>query len=557
MSQGQRSSMKFDVDGREDIVRSIQMKRAVEVSVFSLWAYDTVFALAMAAEKISGSNGGLLRVIQEEKFNGVSGEFHLVNSQMKLSTLQVVNIVGRGGLSPVIWPGESTEVPKGWEIPVSGKKLRIGVPVMDGFFELLKVERDNVTNKTSVTGFCIDVFKAVVKRLPYAISYEFIPFMDEQGHIAGTYNDLVDQVYLQKYDAVVGDVTTTANRSMYVDFTVAFTESGVAMLVPVKESIHKSAWIFLKPLTVDLWFGKERVENILSKVVLIIWLFVVLILTSSYTASLTSIITVQQLQPTVADVQDLLKNGDYVGCENDSFIKPLMKQLHFDDSKIRIVRPDNYAEALSKGNQNGGVSAIIHEVPYIKLFLAQHCKKFTMVGPIYKTAGFGFVFPKGSPLAADISQEILNITEGDEMGEIERKWFGDQNTCVNQGNTENSENLTFRSFSGLFIITGAASTFALLIFLAQFLSKNWKELKNMNSDKSAWQMLMSLWEYYDKKDLSSHTFRRNKTSDGNDSVSANNKNGQICEESAVEEISCSVLASPISDVPFVAVEIPQ
>ena len=42
---------------------------------------------------------------------------------------------------------------------------------------------------------------------------------------------------------------------MHVDFTLPYTESGIAMVVPVKESINKNAWIFLKPLTPDMWFG--------------------------------------------------------------------------------------------------------------------------------------------------------------------------------------------------------------------------------------------------------------------------------------------------------------
>lgn len=60
-------------------------------------------------------------------------------------------------------------------------------------------------------------------------------------------------VHEQKFDAVVGDTTIVANRSIYVDFTLPYTESGVSMIVPVKDSKSKSAWIFLKPLTWDLW----------------------------------------------------------------------------------------------------------------------------------------------------------------------------------------------------------------------------------------------------------------------------------------------------------------
>lgn len=59
----------------------------------------------------------------------------------------------------------------------------------------------------------------------------------------------------QKYDAVVGDVTIRHNRSLYVDFTLPFTESGVSMIVPVTDGTKKNAWVFLKPLTLDMWLG--------------------------------------------------------------------------------------------------------------------------------------------------------------------------------------------------------------------------------------------------------------------------------------------------------------
>ena len=50
-------------------------------------------------------------------------------------------------------------------------------------------------------------------------------------------------------------MTIRYNRSLYVDFTLPYPESGIAMVVPVKESVDKNAWIFLKPLTPGMWFG--------------------------------------------------------------------------------------------------------------------------------------------------------------------------------------------------------------------------------------------------------------------------------------------------------------
>ena len=70
-----------------------------------------------------------------------------------------------------------------------------------------------------------------------------------------TLGETISFTLWQKYDIAVGDITIRYNRSLYVDFTLPYTESGIAMVVPVKESINKNAWIFLKPLTPDMWFG--------------------------------------------------------------------------------------------------------------------------------------------------------------------------------------------------------------------------------------------------------------------------------------------------------------
>lgn len=51
----------------------------------------------------------------------------------------------------------------------------------------------------------------------------------------------------------MGDITIRANRSFYADFTQPYIESGIVMVVPIQDKNKKSAWVFLKPLTWDLW----------------------------------------------------------------------------------------------------------------------------------------------------------------------------------------------------------------------------------------------------------------------------------------------------------------
>ncbi|KAF8400401.1 hypothetical protein HHK36_013699 [Tetracentron sinense] len=199
-----------------------------ELSLFGIWAYDTIWALAMAVERVGGTN----------------------SSFSKTETGKNSTCLATLGISEI---GDSTTIPKGWAVPIKGKKLIIGVPVKKGFREFVKVERDSHTNKTTFEGFSIEVFRKVLHTLPFALPHELKPYMKPDGSSNGSYDELVKEVKLQNFDAVVGDITIVANRSLYVDFTLPYSESGVSMVVLIKNDESKNAWIFLKPLSWDLW----------------------------------------------------------------------------------------------------------------------------------------------------------------------------------------------------------------------------------------------------------------------------------------------------------------
>ncbi|KAG5563559.1 hypothetical protein RHGRI_006107 [Rhododendron griersonianum] len=592
-----------------------------EMNVFGLWAYDSVTALAMAVGRsgigvskfkkpvakenltdlaaigISEMGPRLLQSLQNIEFNGLSGKFHLLNGQLQPLFFQIVNVIGKGDreigfwtrkygiskhlslpssknystnkddLGAIIWPGESNVVPKGWEMPTGEAMLRVGVPVKNGFSEFVSVERDSQTNAVIATGFCIDVFKEVMDHyLPYAIPHEFLPFETPDGESAGSYDDLVYQVFLGNYDAVVGDITILSSRSRFVDFTFPYMGSSVAMVVPFEDD-RTNAWIFMKPLKMDLWVttvfffvltgfvvwvvehgvnkefqgppGKQvgmifwfsfstlvfaQKENLitnLSRFVVIVWVFVVLVLTSSYTASLTSMLTVQKLKPSVTDIRDLIQSKEHVGYQQGSFVQDLLKNQKFDPSKLKDYSTfEQYDKALSSGSKNGGVAAIVDELPYINLFLANptYCAKYTMValvGPIYNTAGFGFAFPKGSPLVPDVSRAILNVTGQDVMTRIDEEWLGGGATCAEQdGATVTSDSLTLDSFKGLFIVAAVAPLFALMLFLSIFLYENWDTLSSKNFTIREKRIAMAKSFHGEKANSSDASKRKHPTGEG-------------------------------------------
>ncbi|GLT44477.1 hypothetical protein SLA2020_183710 [Shorea laevis] len=571
-----------------------------ELDISGLWAYDATFALAMAVEQLGTANFGfdmsnvpqtirtelqsigvsqngpkLIQTLSNTRFKGLSGEFGFTNGQLKSSAFQIVNgergigfwtskyglvkklnftnvtrySTSRENLGTIIWPGDSNTVPKGWEIPTNGKRLKIGVPVKDGSSVFVKEMLDPSTNSTIITGYSIDVFNAVMDAMPYAVTYDFISFKNSDGKMTGSYDDLVYQVFLRNYDAVVGDISIVVNRSLYVDFTLPYTESGVVMVVPIQGDSKKNAWVFLKPLTWDLWVTsacffvfigfvvwvlehrisedfrgpplhqigtslsfslqtvvfaqRERVVGNPGRFVVVIWCFVVFILTQSYTASLTSLLTVQRLQPMVTDVSELMKKGQNVGYPYRSFVEGLVRRLRLDPSKMKKYKS---LEGLDELFSNGSIAAAFDEIPYIKLFLAKHCDKYTTVGPTFKTDGFGFAFPRGSPLVADVNRAILNVAESDKLREIENTWFQTQTSCTNSTPSVSSNSLSLESFLGLFLVAGTAAIFTLIIFVAEFLYKQ-KDVW-LDSEASVRNKILKLSRIFNAKDLSSHTFRQ-------------------------------------------------
>jgi ionotropic glutamate receptor len=136
----------------------------------------------------------------------------------------------------------------------------------------------------------------------------------------------------------------------------------------------------------------ENTMSTLGRGVLIIWLFVVLIIQSSYTASLTSILTVQQLDTSIRGIDDLKNSDDPIGFQVGSFAEEYMvRELNISRSRLRALgSPEEYAEALKHGPKRGGVMAIVDERPYVELFLSTYCK-IAVAGSDFTSRGWGFV----------------------------------------------------------------------------------------------------------------------------------------------------------------------
>ncbi|KAK8993679.1 hypothetical protein V6N11_007904 [Hibiscus sabdariffa] len=461
---------------------------------YALYAYDSVWLVAHALEvflneggnlsfsydsnlqDMNGSmlhlsslrvfNGGeqLRQTLLRMNFTGLSGQIqfnpdkHLVHP-----AYDVLNVVGTGTrrigywsnyshfsivppetlyskpsntstssqhLYSVIWPGDATATPRGWVFPNNGQPLRIVVPNRVGYREFASKD----ASPQGVRGFCIDVLEAAISLLPYAVPHTYMLFGD--GKRNPSYDDLVYKVSQNVYDTAVGDIMIVTNRTKIVDFTQPYMESGLVVVVPMKEA-KSNPWAFLKPFTREMWFVTAAFFLLVGAVV---WI----------------------LEHRI--------NHEFRGPPRQQLITicwfsfSTMFFSHREntlDLKYRTYR--NPRRALELGPKKGGVAAIVDELPYIELFLSTTNCLYKIVGPEFTKSGWGFAFQRDSPLAIDMSTAILQLSENGDLQKIHNKWLT-HSECSLQVNQIDENQLSLNSFWGLFLICGIACVLALIIF---------------------------------------------------------------------------------------------
>ncbi|KAG7034969.1 Glutamate receptor 3.7, partial [Cucurbita argyrosperma subsp. argyrosperma] len=512
--------------------------RNYSLNVYALSAYDTIQVLARSIDKFLNEGRSitfslknkfhdlnttkmplgklkvfddgalLLSILLQTKFTGLSGRFEFNSDRNIISRgYEVLNIdqtgLGTVGywsnitgftiqspetlkqkrisythlnqtLGNVTWPGGKTARPRGWVIADNERPLIIGVPLRVSFVEFVSVT--NGSNK-NIEGYCIDLFNEARKLVPYDVPYRFIPF-------------------------AVGDIAIVANRTRIVDFSQPFASTGLVIVAPIKNS-KSNAWVFLKPFTVEMWCVTSASFFMIGAV---IWLLehrvnddfrgppkrqlVTVILgrycKSTWThgnggvavlidASLTSILTVQQLSSPIKGLDDLITSEHPIGYQVGSFAYSyLTESLYLPRSRlVPLGSPEEYESALLKGPlKKGGVAAVVDELPYIELFLSGR-NDFGMIGQPFTKSGWGF------------------LSENGRLQKIHEKWFCKKGCPGERRRKSEPNQLHLLSFWGLYLLCGAFSLAALLIFLLRIVRQFARYTRQQQKESSHAEMVSS------------------------------------------------------------------
>ncbi|XP_017621015.1 glutamate receptor 3.1-like isoform X2 [Gossypium arboreum] len=292
-------------------------------------------------------------------------------------------------------------------------EISIAVPVRSIPMQFLNISQDEKNhNEAQIKGFWIDLFKEAVAVMPINTTYKLVPFY-------GSDDQLFKALARRTFDAAIGLTVMTRKGSDLLEFSYPYFEVG-PMLVMKKKPELNQVFSFMMPFTNEMWCtfaamtvfnafviwlvesrtGHESVGAIfwfplatlfygghresprsnLTHFVLAPWLVLILVVSSTYTQSFTSMITTSSdtESSSCLDIEDLKKTNAIVGCDMEDSImfNHLVEYIGFQRKNIKHIAQssiDDYAKALSTGK----IKAAFFWAPYSGLFLAKYCKDFS------------------------------------------------------------------------------------------------------------------------------------------------------------------------------------
>ncbi|XVE87128.1 hypothetical protein DITRI_Ditri18aG0091400 [Diplodiscus trichospermus] len=360
-------------------------------------------------------------------------------------------------------------------------ELSIAVPMRSVPRQFVNTSHNQNHKETQITGLWIDIFKAATAMMAINTTYKLVPFY-------GSDDQLLKEVGRKTFDAAIGLTVMTEERCRLVEFSYPYFEVG-PMLV-MKKSVElnhilsfmipftNAMWLTMASITiftafvvwlvehrtagnesagdmpsrnvgVIFWFSfatlfngghRESPRNSLTYFVLAPWLFLILVVTSTYTASFTSMITSSDsgTDSSLLDIENLKITNAIIGCDENSIIFRYIVEVfgfqrknikHIDQSSI-----DDYAKALSSGN----IKAAYFLTPYASVFLAKYGKDFRSWNPIRNLRGSAVVFPRGSPYVSEMSEAMLRLRASGKLDQMigDMLSFVDCSSSKNNGTTK-------------------------------------------------------------------------------------------------------------------------
>jgi polar amino acid transport system substrate-binding protein len=307
------------------------------------------------------------------------------------------------------------------------------------------------------TGISINLWRQIAEELN--LTYEWRE-LDQSGLLAGVTDGSLD--------AVVANLTITPGRLDNFDFTYPFFTTGLGIAVKINDEnvgwtliyqifnwtvlkiiLAVMSLLFLVGLLIWLLerkknkehFGGSSVQGIASgvwfsavtmttvgygdkhpktsggRLVALFWMFLSIILVSLFTATITSLLTVKQLMPSVRGLEDIKKVavGTLPYTTSESFLQA---------NRVSFTTYPSVAEGLEALNR-GEIKAFVYDIPAQRYWIKQKFSgKLELLPHSYSQENYGIALKENCPLRKPINRLLLEKIRDQEWQGILYHYLG-------------------------------------------------------------------------------------------------------------------------------------
>jgi polar amino acid transport system substrate-binding protein len=313
-----------------------------------------------------------------------------------------------------------------------------------------------ILQDNQVVGFSVELWDALARRMN--VDYDWVQYKSD--------DEMVQAVRKGEVDVAIAAIAMTPERENTIDFSTGYFDSGLQILVKPESSrpilnfltgffspallqfffvafvialvLAHVLWLhergsnpafqrgYFRSIGEGLWgvvlifatgeFGDRDLPNGIKRLmVAAMWLMGV-ILIAQFTATVTSALTVEQLQSSIAGPGDL--PGKAVATAPGSLAATYLTNLG-----IPYV-PVTTADEAYNSIVTGKVQAIVYDAPTLQWWAATKGKgTVQVVGPIFRPIKYGIAVANGNPLRKQINEALLQVYANGTYEDIYNKWF--------------------------------------------------------------------------------------------------------------------------------------
>jgi ABC-type amino acid transport substrate-binding protein len=316
-------------------------------------------------------------------------------------------------------------------------------------------------NKDQYIGFSIDLWKAIANEI--GVEYQL--------HGVETVTELLDQVQRGEADIGIAGISMTLERETRLDFSYPFFDSGLQIMVRYQaenaftkvvfealsvlvspkilsaivillitliviahliwfiERKHNSEFApeYFKGVWDGLWWAAVTITTVgygdkisrafLGRLFGLFWMFLGIFIIASFTATVTTTLTVQKLQDTVQSPEQLFgkKVATVQGSTADNYLS---------HEPIQLVRFNHIEQAYQALEQNQ-IDAVVYDAPALWYYAKRQGKgKVKTVGSVFNHESYSIALPSQSIHREAINLALLKLRENGHYEKILKKWFG-------------------------------------------------------------------------------------------------------------------------------------